>query len=129
MLVGDANRADNHVIEGPSDVSGGAEDDELPIGNEGVNQEQGYNNPDEDEEEGEEEYGNIHEPGEPFWFFMAGGEQKGPLPESQLKEMISRNKMFDLLIWRGGMSDWQPLATVPHLMPGYEGQISTLSSY
>mmetsp|Transcript_6252 Transcript_6252/g.17486 ORF Transcript_6252/g.17486 Transcript_6252/m.17486 type:complete len:373 (-) Transcript_6252:936-2054(-) len=49
-----------------------------------------------------------------------GGGRNGPLPESQLKVMVARDQISDMVIWREGLPEWLPLAEFPQLLPGYE---------
>ncbi len=51
------------------------------------------------------------------WYYAHGGEQKGPVPVSQLKRRAD-NGEFDPhgdLVWREGMTDWTPAASAPGL--------------
>jgi hypothetical protein len=44
------------------------------------------------------------------WYYDAGGQQSGPVPESQLDELVRSGAVqHDTLVWRSGMPDWQPL--------------------
>ena len=47
------------------------------------------------------------------WYYAANGQQVGPIPESQLDELI-RNRTVEgtTLVWRDGLTEWQPLQTV-----------------
>jgi len=54
------------------------------------------------------------------WYYSHDGQQKGPVPVSEL-ERLSANGGFDPetdLVWREGMSDWKPVASVPELEIG-----------
>lgn len=47
------------------------------------------------------------------WFYSLGNEQNGPITETQLDELIRSGKINrETLVWREGMSDWQPLGAV-----------------
>lgn len=53
------------------------------------------------------------------WYYAHDGEQKGPVPVSELHRLAA-NGDFDPvndLVWREGMSDWKPAGTVPELAP------------
>jgi hypothetical protein len=44
------------------------------------------------------------------WYYDSGGQQSGPVPESQLDELVRSGAVQpDTLVWRSGMADWQPL--------------------
>jgi hypothetical protein len=51
------------------------------------------------------------------WYYSHDGQQKGPVPVSEL-ERLADDGEFDPekdLIWREGMADWKPAASVPEL--------------
>ncbi|MBR0935216.1 GYF domain-containing protein [Bradyrhizobium jicamae] len=53
------------------------------------------------------------------WFYASEGQQKGPLPEVQLRDLIARGTIrHDTLVWTEGMSGWQKAAEIPGLIPG-----------
>ncbi|MEN3350373.1 MAG: hypothetical protein V7632_4008 [Bradyrhizobium sp.] len=53
------------------------------------------------------------------WFYAAEGQQKGPLPEPQLRDLISRGMVrADTLVWTEGMAGWQKAGEIPGLVPG-----------
>lgn len=53
------------------------------------------------------------------WFYASEGQQKGPLPEAQLRDLIGRGTVrADTLVWTEGMSGWQKAAEIPGLVPG-----------
>lgn len=57
------------------------------------------------------------EPGMSEWYYSHNGQQKGPVPVSELSRLAS-NGDFDPekdLVWREGMPDWQPAVTVDTL--------------
>ena len=42
------------------------------------------------------------------WFYASEGQQKGPLPEAQLRDLIARGMVrADTLVWTEGMPGWQ----------------------
>ena len=52
------------------------------------------------------------------WFYASDGQQKGPLPEAQLRDLIARGMVRpDTLVWTEGMSGWQKAAEIPGLIP------------
>ena len=53
------------------------------------------------------------------WFYASEGQQKGPLPEAQLRDLIARGMVrSDTLVWTEGMSGWQKAGEIPGLVPG-----------
>ena len=56
------------------------------------------------------------------WFYAADGQQQGPFPEMQLRNLITRGAVgADTLVWTEGMSGWQRAGEIPGLMPGGSG--------
>jgi len=56
------------------------------------------------------------------WFYASEGQQKGPYPEIQLRELIARGIITaDTLVWTEGMANWQRAAEIPGLAPGASG--------
>lgn len=52
------------------------------------------------------------------WFYAANGQQQGPFPDSQLRDLIANGTVRpDTLVWTEGMAGWQKAAEVPGLMP------------
>lgn len=52
------------------------------------------------------------------WFYAANGQQQGPFPDSQLRDLIANGTVrADTLVWTEGMAGWQKAAEVPGLMP------------
>lgn len=54
------------------------------------------------------------------WYYSHNGEQMGPVPVSELERLASSGG-FDKdkdLVWREGMADWLPVASVPELQLG-----------
>ena len=46
------------------------------------------------------------------WYYESGGQQQGPVTETDLDRLLSEGKINpDTLIWREGMSGWTPLRT------------------
>jgi GYF domain 2 len=53
------------------------------------------------------------------WFFAAGGQQQGPYPEAQFRDLIARGQVSpQTLVWSEGMASWQKAGEVPGLMAG-----------
>ena len=57
------------------------------------------------------------------WFYEFNGEQKGPVTENELDDLIARGTVLPTtLVWREGLPNWQPLAdarvSAAPLMPG-----------
>jgi hypothetical protein len=56
------------------------------------------------------------------WFYASEGQQKGPFPEAQLRDLITRGAVrADTLVWTEGMAGWQKAAEIPGLVPGGSG--------
>ena len=54
-----------------------------------------------------------------IWFHASEGQQKGPFPEAQSRDLIARGIVrSDTLVWSEGMAGWQKAAAVPGLVPG-----------
>jgi hypothetical protein len=52
------------------------------------------------------------------WFYAANGQQQGPFPDSQLRDLIANGIVrADTLVWTEGMTGWQKAGEVPGLMP------------
>src|SRR5438876_6221396 len=52
------------------------------------------------------------------WFYASNGQQQGPFPEAQLRDLITRGTVrADTLVWSEGMSGWQRVGEIPGLMP------------
>lgn len=53
------------------------------------------------------------------WFYASNGQQQGPYPEAQLRDLIIRGTVSaDTLVWTEGMSGWQRAGEIPGLVPG-----------
>jgi len=54
-----------------------------------------------------------------IWFHASGGQQKGPFPEAQFRDLIASGTVrADTLVWSDGMAGWQKAGEVPGLVPG-----------
>ena len=50
------------------------------------------------------------------WFYASNGQQQGPYPDRQLRELIARGTVTaDTLVWSEGMAGWQRAAEIPGL--------------
>ncbi|MCU0795074.1 MAG: GYF domain-containing protein [Akkermansiaceae bacterium] len=67
------------------------------------------------------------------WYYSKGGQQFGPVPESELLRMASSGEIQPAtdLVWREGMNDWQPatqalpsLAASPGIRPNTTGVLA-----
>ncbi|MEH2521613.1 hypothetical protein V1279_007186 [Bradyrhizobium sp. AZCC 1610] len=53
------------------------------------------------------------------WFYASSGQQQGPYPEAQLRDLVTRGMVgADTLVWTEGMSGWQRAGDIPGLVPG-----------
>ena len=53
------------------------------------------------------------------WFYASDGQQQGPYPEAQLRDLIARGTVrADTLVWTEGMAGWQKAGEIPGLMSG-----------
>jgi hypothetical protein len=53
------------------------------------------------------------------WFYAFEGQQKGPFPEAQFRDLITRGIVrADTLVWTEGMAGWQRAGEIPGLMSG-----------
>ena len=51
------------------------------------------------------------------WFYASNGQQQGPFPEAQLRDLIARGAVrADTLVWSEGMAGWQKAGEIPGLM-------------
>ena len=56
------------------------------------------------------------------WFYASEGQQQGPYPEIQLRELLARGTITaDTLVWTEGMANWQKAREIPGLAPGASG--------
>jgi hypothetical protein len=56
------------------------------------------------------------------WFYASEGQQRGPYPEAQLRDLIARGTVrTDTLVWTEGMAGWQQAGEIPGLMSGPPG--------
>jgi hypothetical protein len=56
------------------------------------------------------------------WFYASQGQQQGPYPEIQLRDLMVRGIVTaDTLVWSEGMSGWQKAGEIPGLMSGVAG--------
>jgi hypothetical protein len=51
------------------------------------------------------------------WFYADRGQQQGPFPDTQLRDLVARGVIrADTLVWTEGMSGWQRAADIPGLI-------------
>src|SRR5258705_4477696 len=56
------------------------------------------------------------------WFYASNGQQQGPFPEAQLRDLMTRGTVgADTLVWTEGMSGWQRAGEIPGLVAGGSG--------
>lgn len=56
------------------------------------------------------------------WFYASEGQQQGPYPEIQLRELLGRGTISaDTLVWTEGMANWQRAGEIPGLVAGGSG--------
>ncbi|MGY3619794.1 DUF4339 domain-containing protein [Bradyrhizobium sp. USDA 10063] len=56
------------------------------------------------------------------WFYASEGQQRGPFPESQLRDLIVRGIVGpDTLVWTEGMAGWQKAGEIPGLISDSSG--------
>jgi GYF domain 2 len=56
------------------------------------------------------------------WFYASDGQQQGPFPEAQLRDLITRRTVSaDTLVWTEGMSGWQRAGDIPGFVSGGSG--------
>jgi uncharacterized protein DUF4339 len=56
------------------------------------------------------------------WFYAANGQQQGPYPEAQFRDLIADGTVRgDTLVWSEGMAGWQKAAEIPGLMANAGG--------
>ena len=60
------------------------------------------------------------------WFYASSGQQQGPYPEEQLRDLIARGTVrADTLVWSEGMAGWEKAGDIPGLMSMPRGTPST----
>lgn len=48
------------------------------------------------------------------WFYAEAGQQRGPVSEEQLHELVRSEKIHPTtLVWREGMANWEPFSSLP----------------
>jgi hypothetical protein len=56
------------------------------------------------------------------WFLASQGQQQGPYPEAQLRELIAAGAVtVETLVWTEGMANWQKAGDIPGLLSGASG--------
>lgn len=52
------------------------------------------------------------------WYYLADGEQQGPVSDGELDALLREGEIErSTLVWRAGMSEWQPLTTARPISP------------
>jgi hypothetical protein len=56
------------------------------------------------------------------WFYASQGQQQGPYPEAQFRDLIARGVVAaDTLVWSEGMAGWEKAGDIPGLFSGASG--------
>lgn len=58
---------------------------------------------------------------EPMWHYVEKGQKTGPVPESDLRQMVWAGKIGNTLVWTPGQKEWQQLSDFPQLLPTRAG--------
>jgi hypothetical protein len=57
------------------------------------------------------------------WYYAAQGAQQGPIPEAELRNLVSRGVVTgETLLWTEGMAGWEKAGRIPGLMSYLGGQ-------
>lgn len=52
------------------------------------------------------------------WYYATGGQQQGPVDAEVLRQLMAMGQLQPAdLVWRQGMENWQPAASIPDLIP------------
>ena len=52
------------------------------------------------------------------WYYVSAGKQVGPVDDPQLQELARTGQVqMNTLVWREGMSEWQPYSTIASPAP------------
>jgi len=52
------------------------------------------------------------------WYYTSAGVQLGPVPDETLRSLVVSGRLLPSdLVWREGMPAWQPVGSVPGLLP------------
>ena len=63
---------------------------------------------------------------DPIWYVTTGGEPQGPMDDDALDLLVAGKTLPPgALVWKQGMEQWQPLATVRPETPGADPDLST----
>lgn len=67
---------------------------------------------------GEQPSGQSAPKGETKWFVVLQGKQQGPMPREQVVSLLEGGEIGgDALVWHDGMSNWQPIESLPDFAP------------
>jgi hypothetical protein len=62
------------------------------------------------------------------WYYTQNGQQAGPLDEAQLKGLMASGQISPSdMVWRDGMTAWQPATAVPELSAAAAAQVPPLN--
>ncbi len=68
-------------------------------------------------------------PAERLWYYSTGNQEQGPVPMSQLANLIRSGQLDkDALVWTEGMEQWTPWRNVPALRAFQEPTVSAQTS-
>jgi uncharacterized RDD family membrane protein YckC len=58
-----------------------------------------------------------------LWYYAVNNQRQGPIPEAEFQKLVASGFIRgDTLVWRTGMPDWQPYATVAASLPAVAGE-------
>lgn len=56
------------------------------------------------------------------WYYFQGGNQQGPVSDDQLRGMVASGQLSPGdSVWKQGMANWSPIASIPELAPAGGG--------
>ena len=63
-----------------------------------------------------------------MWYYTRDGQQNGPISEVELKGLVASGRLPDTsLAWAEGMTDWQPISSIPALAPAVAATSATMA--
>jgi uncharacterized RDD family membrane protein YckC len=61
-----------------------------------------------------------------LWYFEAGAQQRGPIPFSELQQMVAGGRLQpSQLVWTSGMANWAPASSIEGLFPAAVDTVAT----
>ena len=67
--------------------------------------------------------------GDPTWYIVVDGEQKGPLPPIELSQLFAKGSVgLDSYVWKEGFDDWKAAGDVPDLAQVFGGATAQAKS-